>query len=449
MDTFPSDLRELIKGIMPVTHAILIGVDNDDYSQYLDETTKYRRLQLAKQKQHSGWIHQYNQLSIDERIWRKIGQHAGQINYKFGTYGILNCLHSIKIHHPEFILGLYDGGHREIFEQCLGIKPFKEFTIKICGLKVPVEYVQPPIYHAGDPPHDKYFLHLFDHDDEDYAIKVLQNYNDIFVVHFIDATCCRRRYKIVEYLLNRLKSIQGVSSKAISRISPETILNMALDSKLYLLEDLDGKMKIESSKILIILACRISNVYLLKFLFDCKRIFAILVLLDLLGDHYQTTEVFEFYKRQYETYCTPRNLNKRQHEIYRASGNLDGPQLKIREIIQTDFLEVKSRFGLTSGPDMDSLTTVLKYHFKNSKLTTIRTIFKIMISDFKLDLGLLSSLIQDLKDVYDCSFLRELASCLSPYKPTVIITRLEKLGVVVPSEINTTDLILLFIDNIF
>lgn len=471
MDTLPDDLHSLIKNLTSIDVWILLGLSNDNNTRYLEEITPRRRMKLALKEQHAGWINYYL-ATITSRQWDYIDIDY-VIKYHINIIGVNNikeyiCCKIAKYYNrgsynsadPEWNLmmliykksvihGLIKGNHIELFEQFVGIRQTDDEHIKFCGHTLSEQHFATTLKHIAS---DASINMILDFKDQNYTIKILNSvWNDIKLkckYALFDLACRKKKYQVVEFLS------QGLELNVNHIFPTSIIINLIMDGKSHYLNGFIGKID-GALEHYIALACSLSNVEMLDFLFihsnNRDRFFHIL------GHNYINNEIFEYYKRKYKTHYSseiPEQSQFRMMDISKYNNLI--ALLKRYKPITFDLM--RSTLGYIP---IGSVVHTICYHilvnlFKSGNLSAVKTFLKDLLSNCN------NSIIVDvfLKCVIDSHERLIVSNSYTPFIISQISTyinfndeqlksELQKFKLEVSSEATRIELLSLLIDNLY
>lgn len=194
MDTLPDDLKGLIRNLIPATHAIQLGID-DDYSPYSNIIDIRKRIKLAIKQRNWGLLHVYF-------IGRYV-LHApkNRSSYYLGVEGV-SCQPKTCEDLVHYVEGLSVGQHKQLFEHyCQFLYIDKQVKLKDKKTKQRISFL------IEDVKVLKLYL-LLNFDDEQYAIdRMFPDDNDLdhAYKHLFSNSLKFRRYEVAKEILIRFE----------------------------------------------------------------------------------------------------------------------------------------------------------------------------------------------------------------------------------------------------
>lgn len=220
MDTLCSDLLNLIRSV-PITHAVLLGLNNDDNQKYLDTPLTKNRLTLAKIENNQQWIlwctgrlpsvdtlmlelNEDVKKALDDMLYAKcresgINRHMIGLEYLLTNNANLNYINA-------FVYGLSAAQHHKEFQSLIGINSIKMYMI---------------------------ITNLSNFNDEDFIISIMASLPGLSKnapSYLFQDFCTKKRYTAIQYLAsNSLITPRDINGTSLFELIGNNKLNILLE----------------------------------------------------------------------------------------------------------------------------------------------------------------------------------------------------------------------------
>ena len=364
MDTLCSDLLNLIRSV-PITHAVLLGLNNDDNQKYLDIPLTMNRLKLAKIENNQQWIlwctgrlstddtisglelNENVRNAIDDGLYTKCRESGINAHMAGLEYLLVNNANNNYVN--AFVYGLSTAQHHKEFQSLISIDSIKMYMI---------------------------ITNLPNFNNEDFIISIIASLPGLSKNtpgYLFQDFCTKKRYTAIQYLVsNSLITPQDISGIALFELIKNDKLNILLEcmNNRAILQKLRGES--------ILLTMLKSNVNLIDELLKYRLISR--------KDIYPlTTKIRETYGLPND-YCSLERLIDEvgpllfyEHSRFLSYllSTLVNPSKCINNVIDTT-LNFTVIHHLEHGSDLDTIKKILRsiYTYKNEQIDFIKEILK-------------------------------------------------------------------------